>query len=189
MPGGPAPWLGFPQDPRSREVTAAVSETLILSRFAFPDRLPVMNVKPGLRRPDGLALIKEIRIMNIFIAGGTGAIGIPLVRALVAAGHHVTALTRSAARRNDVLALGASAAVADALDREALMAVVSAARPTHVIHQLTALPPGGPRRARELEPTNRLRIEGTRNPRCADVPQDCVIRWPPRRSSRSVPLC
>ena len=53
--------------------------------------------------------------------------------------------------------------MADALDAEALRRVVIEATPTHVIHQLTALPKGGPRSARELEPTNRLRIEGTRN--------------------------
>jgi nucleoside-diphosphate-sugar epimerase len=41
--------------------------------------------------------------------------------------------------------------------------VVVAARPTHVIHQLTALPKAGPRSARDLIPTNRLRVEGTRN--------------------------
>jgi nucleoside-diphosphate-sugar epimerase len=29
--------------------------------------------------------------MNVFLAGGSGAIGVPLVRALVAAGHQVTA--------------------------------------------------------------------------------------------------
>jgi nucleoside-diphosphate-sugar epimerase len=32
-----------------------------------------------------------------------------------------------------------------------------------VIHQLTALPKGGPRSASDLEATNRLRIDGTRN--------------------------
>ncbi|PYR45918.1 MAG: hypothetical protein DMF89_23870, partial [Acidobacteria bacterium] len=36
--------------------------------------------------------------MRIFLAGSTGAIGVPLVRALVAAGHDVTALTRSPAK-------------------------------------------------------------------------------------------
>ena len=41
--------------------------------------------------------------------------------------------------------------------------MVVAARPTHVIHQLTALPKGGPKSARDLESTNRLRIEGTRH--------------------------
>jgi 2-alkyl-3-oxoalkanoate reductase len=41
--------------------------------------------------------------------------------------------------------------------------VVQAAHPTHVLHQLTALPKGGPRRPADVEATNRLRIDGTRN--------------------------
>ena len=101
--------------------------------------------------------------MNIFVAGGTGAIGIPLVRALVARGHQVTALTRSAGKQAEIRALGATPVVADALDRDALIAAVKAARPTHVIHQLTALPKDGVRRPADLEATNRLRIDGTRN--------------------------
>jgi 2-alkyl-3-oxoalkanoate reductase len=90
-------------------------------------------------------------------------IGVPLVRSLVAMGHQVTALTRSAAKQADLRSLGAAPAVADALDRDALGAVVAAARPTHVIHQLTALPNEGPRRESDLVATNRLRTEGTRN--------------------------
>jgi nucleoside-diphosphate-sugar epimerase len=101
--------------------------------------------------------------MNVFVAGGTGAIGIPLVRALVARGHHVTALTRSAGKQAELRALGATPAVADALDRNALIAAVEAVHPTHVIHQLTALPKDGPRRPADLAATNRLRIDGTRN--------------------------
>src|SRR5215467_697035 len=101
--------------------------------------------------------------MKVFIAGGSGTIGIPLVRALVAAGHEVTALTRSAGKQAELRALGARPAVADALDREALIAAVATAVPTHVIHQLTALPKGGPRRPSDVEATNRLRIDGTRN--------------------------
>jgi 2-alkyl-3-oxoalkanoate reductase len=101
--------------------------------------------------------------MRVFVAGGSGTIGLPLVRALVAAGHHVTALTRSPGKQAELRALGASVAVADALDRDALVAAVDAARPTHVIHQLTALPKDGPRRASDLEATNRLRVEGTRH--------------------------
>jgi nucleoside-diphosphate-sugar epimerase len=101
--------------------------------------------------------------MNVFIAGGSGTIGIPLVRALVVAGHQVTALTRSPGKREMLEALGASAAVADALDRDALSNAVAAAQPTHVIHQLTALPKDGPRRTSDIEATNRLRIDGTRN--------------------------
>jgi nucleoside-diphosphate-sugar epimerase len=101
--------------------------------------------------------------MNIFIAGGSGTIGVPLVRALVGAGHHVTALTRSRDRHEELRALGATPVAGDALNRDALMGAVEAARPTHVIHQLTALPKEGPRKAGDLAATNRLRIDGTRN--------------------------
>lgn len=101
--------------------------------------------------------------MNVFVAGGSGTIGMPLVRALSAAGHQVTALTRSVNKRDELSGLGASIAVADALDRDALVRVVRDARPTHVIHQLTALPKDGPRRASDLVATNRLRVDGTRN--------------------------
>jgi nucleoside-diphosphate-sugar epimerase len=101
--------------------------------------------------------------MKVFVAGGSGTIGIPLVRSLLEGGHHVTASTRSPAKAEQLRALGASAAIADALDREALMRVVADARPTHVVHQLTALPKDAPRRASDLRATNRLRIEGTRN--------------------------
>jgi nucleoside-diphosphate-sugar epimerase len=101
--------------------------------------------------------------MRVFVAGGSGAIGVPLVRALIAADHQVTALTRSVAKQAELRALGAEPAVADALDRDALAGVVARARPSHVIHQLTALPKEGPKRPRDLEATNRLRIEGTRN--------------------------
>ena len=101
--------------------------------------------------------------MRVFVAGGSGTIGVPLVRALVQAGHDVTAMTRSADKQQQLRQLGAVPAVADALDATALAAAVSAARPTHVIHQLTALPKEGVRRASDLAATNRLRTEGTRN--------------------------
>jgi len=101
--------------------------------------------------------------MNVFIAGGSGTIGFPLVRSLVASGHQVTALSRSAARHAELRDIGASVAVADALDRDGLISAVANARPTHVVHQLTALPKAGPRSARDLEATNRLRVEGTSN--------------------------
>jgi nucleoside-diphosphate-sugar epimerase len=101
--------------------------------------------------------------MNVFLAGGSGAIGVPLVRQLVAGGHHVTALTRSPANAGMLATLGATPAIADALDAAALRRAVVDAHPTHVVHQLTALPKSGPRSARDLAATNRLRTEGTRN--------------------------
>jgi len=101
--------------------------------------------------------------MHVFIAGGTGAIGVPLTRALVAGGHQVTASTRSAAKAAMISKLGATPAIVDALDADALRRAVVAAHPTHVVHQLTALPKGGAKSARDLEATNELRITGTRN--------------------------
>ena len=101
--------------------------------------------------------------MNVFVAGGSGTIGLPLLLALRADGHAVTVLTRYRSKEEELRAVGAEVAVADALDRDALMAAVDRARPTHVVHQLTALPRTGPRRAADLDATNRLRIDGTRN--------------------------
>lgn len=101
--------------------------------------------------------------MNVLIAGGTGAIGLPLARALFAAGHQVTALSRSTARHAELRGSGITTVAVDALDRDALMRVVERAHPTHVVHQLTALPEGGPRRSADVEATSRLRIDGTRN--------------------------
>lgn len=101
--------------------------------------------------------------MHILIAGGTGAIGLPLAHALSDAGHQVTALSRSTARHAGLRESGITGVAVDALDRDALVRVVERARPTHIVHQLTALPEGGPRRNTDIEQTNRLRIEGTRN--------------------------
>ncbi|HET7695224.1 MAG TPA: NAD-dependent epimerase/dehydratase family protein [Vicinamibacterales bacterium] len=100
---------------------------------------------------------------TVFVAGGSGTIGVPLVRALVGAGHKVFATTRSASKQALLWDLGATPVVVDALNAAALERAVRAARPTHVIHQLTALPKTAPKSAADLEPTNRLRDEGTRN--------------------------
>lgn len=101
--------------------------------------------------------------MKVLVAGGTGAIGAPLVRTLVARNHRVFATTRSSDKQSMIRGLGATPVVVDALDAAALEKAVREAAPTHVVHELTALPKAGPRSARELEPTNRLRDEGTRN--------------------------
>jgi nucleoside-diphosphate-sugar epimerase len=101
--------------------------------------------------------------MRIFVAGGSGTIGVPLVRALVRAGHQVTAMTRSPGKQAQLAALGAAPALADAFDAATVRRVVAEAGPDVVIHQLTALPKEGPKSAADLEGTNRLRVEGTRN--------------------------
>jgi 2-alkyl-3-oxoalkanoate reductase len=103
--------------------------------------------------------------VRVFLAGATGAIGAPLLRLLVEDGHEVTGMTRSSERAEAVRAAGAQAAIADALDAEAVMSAVAAARPQAVVHQLTAIPPRlDPRKiVRDFALTDRLRTEGTRN--------------------------
>ncbi len=103
--------------------------------------------------------------MKVFVAGASGAMGRPLVRELLAAGHEVTGTTRFEARAETIRAAGAQAAVCDALDAEALARAVGEARPEVVVHALTALPDVIEPRAKDdpLAATNRLRTEGTRN--------------------------
>lgn len=95
--------------------------------------------------------------MRVMVAGATGAVGRLLVPLLLAAGHQVTGLSRTLAGTERVRRQGASAVQADALDRDGLRQVVTAAAPDAVIHQLTALADA------DGAATNRLRREGTRN--------------------------
>ncbi len=77
--------------------------------------------------------------MRIFVAGGTGAIGRPLVTALVAAGHEVTVFSRSEGRVAALGVPGVVPAVGDALDPASLTRAVRASEPDVVVNQLTSL--------------------------------------------------
>jgi len=101
--------------------------------------------------------------MKVFVAGASGAIGRPLVRQLVAAGHEVTGMTRREEAAEGIRAAGAEAAVCDVYDAEALTAAMVAAQPEAVVHVLTALPEKFDPRSDYLAATNRVRTEGTRN--------------------------
>jgi 2-alkyl-3-oxoalkanoate reductase len=103
--------------------------------------------------------------MKVFVAGASGAMGRPLVRQLLAAGHEVTGMTRREERAAQIRAAGASAVVCDVFDTAALESAVMAAAPEVVVHQLTSLPPRLDYKAKDdpLASTNRVRSEGTRN--------------------------
>jgi 2-alkyl-3-oxoalkanoate reductase len=102
--------------------------------------------------------------MRVFVAGANGAIGRPLVPRLVAAGHEVTGTTRSQASAEAIQAAGATPAVVDALDADALREAVERAAPEVVVHELTALPERfNPRKRGLYDATNRIRREGTRS--------------------------
>ena len=103
--------------------------------------------------------------MRVFVAGATGALGRHLVPGLVAAGHEVTATTRTAGKVAQLREAGAEPVVVDGLDREAVIAAVRAAAPEVIMHQMTAL--AGMRSLRKVDrefaATNELRTRGTDN--------------------------
>lgn len=77
--------------------------------------------------------------MRIFVAGATGAVGRRLVPRLIGNGHSVVGLTRTPAKAGFLQELGAEPVVADALDETAIRALVAAANPDVIVHQLTDL--------------------------------------------------
>ena len=101
--------------------------------------------------------------MNVFVAGATGVLGRQLVPQLVARGHDVVGMTRSASKQDFLRSLGARPIVADALDPDAVAQAVASAEPDVIVHQLTALSGQFDMRHidRFFEATNRLRTEGT----------------------------
>lgn len=101
--------------------------------------------------------------MKVFVAGASGAIGGPLVRQLVAAGHEVTGTTRREERAADIRAAGAAAVICDVFDATALEAAVRRAAPEVVVNQLTSLPRDYNPRTLDYGPTNRVRAEGGAN--------------------------
>jgi uncharacterized protein YbjT (DUF2867 family) len=101
--------------------------------------------------------------VRVFVAGATGVIGLRVVPLLVAAGHTVAAMTRSAARVAELERLGAEAVVCDAYDAEGLRAAVAAFEPDLVMSQLTDLPDDPAQVAGAAAANDRMRSEGTRN--------------------------
>ena len=103
--------------------------------------------------------------MRVFVTGATGALGQHLVPGLIAAGHEVTATTRTPGKAARLRAAGAAPVVVDGLNREAVITAVRAAAPEVIIHEMTAL---GDMRSlrnfdREFAATNELRTKGTDN--------------------------
>lgn len=99
--------------------------------------------------------------MKVLVAGATGVIGRQLLPRLVADGHDVVGMTRSAGKADALRALGAVPAIADALDREQVAAAVTKTEPEAIVHELTALSGALDMRHfdRDFALTNRLRTE------------------------------
>jgi uncharacterized protein YbjT (DUF2867 family) len=101
--------------------------------------------------------------VRIFLAGATGVLGVRLVPLLVDAGHEVTGMTRTPAKADALVALGATPVVCDVYDRAALIAAVVDAAPDLVLHELTDLPDDQADIPTLGRANLRIRTEGTDN--------------------------
>src|SRR5947209_20139453 len=103
--------------------------------------------------------------MKVFIAGATGAIGRPLISALVAAGHHVVGMTSSEHGLKTLKSNGVDGFVVNALDAQAVEAAAKKVCPDAVVEELTSLPkhytPEAMRAAADRD--RAVRLEGGRN--------------------------
>src|SRR5262249_47958023 len=77
--------------------------------------------------------------MNVFVAGATGALGLPTVQALLAAGHRVHGTARGEEKAARLRALGAEAVSVDLFDARALTETVAGSEA--VLHLATKIPP------------------------------------------------
>jgi nucleoside-diphosphate-sugar epimerase len=99
---------------------------------------------------------------NIFVTGGTGVLGRPVVRALVAQGHRVRVLVHSPEGEQTTRSLGAEPVKADLLDAASVAEAIGEVEV--VLHLATRIPPSGKMGKRQAWAENdRLRTEGTRN--------------------------
>jgi nucleoside-diphosphate-sugar epimerase len=101
--------------------------------------------------------------VRIFVAGASGVIGSRLVPLLVADGHAVAGMTRSAHKVGLLRELGSEPVVCDVFDADALTRAVIAFAPDIVFDQLTDLPDNAADIPAFSDRNNRIRGEGTRN--------------------------
>jgi nucleoside-diphosphate-sugar epimerase len=90
-------------------------------------------------------------------------IGARLVPLLVADGHTVAGMTRTAAKAEALAQAGAEPVVCDVFDVDALSASVAAFAPELVMHQLTDLPDDVSQIGDFGDRNDRMRLQGTRN--------------------------
>lgn len=78
--------------------------------------------------------------MRVLVVGATGTIGRQLVPQLIAAGHQVSATTRSPGKVDSLRTAGADPMVVDGLDGAAVGEAVAKAEPAAIIYEATAIP-------------------------------------------------
>ncbi len=99
--------------------------------------------------------------MRIFVTGGTGVLGQPTIRLLVARGHQVSALARDETRAHILRDAGAAPCVGDLFDAAFIRAATRDA--DSVLHLASAFPKKAAPGAKDWALNDRIRLEGTRN--------------------------
>jgi 2-alkyl-3-oxoalkanoate reductase len=99
---------------------------------------------------------------HVFVTGGTGVLGRPVVRSLLAQGHRVRVLAHSPENGRSISQLGAEPVQADLFDPTTLARALGDAEA--VLHLATRIPPSNRMgKAAAWAENDRLRTEGTRN--------------------------
>jgi nucleoside-diphosphate-sugar epimerase len=101
--------------------------------------------------------------MKIFVAGASGAIGQPLIAALVRHGHTVTGMSRDEAGTQKLVDMGVTVAIVNAFDGAAVEQALRRSQAEVVIDQLTALPKDPAGYAAAFPSDRKLRLEGGGN--------------------------
>ena len=103
--------------------------------------------------------------MKVFVGGASGAIGAPLIRRLVAAGHQTTGMATKTAGIQSLHQQGADAVLLNVLDADGVAREIERIRPDAIIDELTSLPRQyTPEEMRLAAPRDRqVRLEGGGN--------------------------
>jgi 2-alkyl-3-oxoalkanoate reductase len=99
--------------------------------------------------------------LKIFVTGGTGVLGQPTIRLLVARGHDVTALVRNEKRAQLATELGATPLIGDLFDANFVR--VATENADSILHLATAIPKKAAPSGRDWALNDRIRREGTQN--------------------------
>lgn len=98
--------------------------------------------------------------MKVFVAGASGAVGIPIVKELLKQGHQVTAMSRSGAGSQKLTALGVEVLSIDAFDQKQMSEALQRSSPHTVIDMLTSLPKNPANLGKASPQDRKLRLEG-----------------------------
>jgi nucleoside-diphosphate-sugar epimerase len=101
--------------------------------------------------------------MKVFVAGASGALGVPFIKELLEHGHHVTAMARSANVAPKKYEGSIKFVQVNAFDKQAVNEAVQRSSPDAVVDLLTSLPKNPAELMNAFAHDRKLRLEGGSN--------------------------